>query len=42
VTWLQPSDAAPHLYPHGGLFRPDHTPKPLFTWLKAFRREVLA
>ena len=28
VTWLQPSDAAPHLYPHAGLFRPDQTPKP--------------
>jgi hypothetical protein len=42
VTWLHPSDAVTHLYPHGGLFRPDHAPKPLFTWLKSFRREVLA
>ena len=32
----------PHLYPHGGLFRPDQTPKPLVDWLKTFRRELLA
>jgi hypothetical protein len=42
VTWLQPSDAIPHLYPHAGLFRPDHSPKPLFSWMKSFRREILA
>jgi hypothetical protein len=42
VTWLQPSDATAHLYPHAGLFRPDGAPKPLFTWLKSFRREILA
>ena len=42
VTWLQPSDATPHLYPHAGLFRPDQTPKPLFSWMKSFRREILA
>lgn len=42
VTWLQPSDAAPHLYPHGGLFRADQTPKPIVPWLKSFRREILA
>ncbi len=41
VTWAQTSDAHPHLYPHGGLFRPDNTPKPLFPWLKSFRRELL-
>src|SRR6185437_12791277 len=29
VTWSQTSDAHPHLYPHGGLFRADQTPKPL-------------
>src|SRR3954452_22378994 len=42
VTWLQPSDATPHLYPHAGLFRPDQTPKPLYSWIRAFRREVLS
>jgi hypothetical protein len=42
VTWLQPGDATPHLYPHAGLFRPDQTPKPLFSWMKSFRREILA
>ena len=42
VTWLQASDAAPHLYPNGGLFRKDQSPKPLFPWLKTFRREFLA
>ena len=41
VTWSQPSDAAPHLYPHGGLFRGDNTAKPLVPWLKSFRRELL-
>jgi hypothetical protein len=40
VTWLQPSDAEPHLYPHAGLFRPDGTPKPLLEWLRRFRREA--
>jgi hypothetical protein len=42
VTWAQTSDAHPHLYPHGGLFRPDNVAKPLFPWLKSFRRELLA
>jgi glycosyl hydrolase family 10 len=42
VTWLQPSDATPHLYPHAGLFRADQTSKPLFPWIKSFRLEVLA
>jgi GH35 family endo-1,4-beta-xylanase len=42
VTWLQASDATPHLYPHAGLFRADQTPKPLFSWIKSFRREILA
>jgi hypothetical protein len=42
VIWLQASDAAPHLYPHGGLFRADQKAKPLFPWLTSFRREVLA
>lgn len=42
VTWLQPTDATPHLFPHGGLYRPDQTAKPIVGWLKSFRRELLA
>ena len=42
VAWCQTHDALPHLYPHGGLFRPDRTAKPLLAWLKSFRREILA
>lgn len=42
VTWLQPSDAVPHLYPHGGLYRADQSAKPVAAWLKSFRRELLA
>ena len=42
VTWLQASDATPHTYPHGGLFRPDQTAKPLVPWLQSVRAETLA
>ncbi len=41
VNWAQPRDAAPHLYPHGGLFRPDDAPKPIVEWLKKFRGDYL-
>jgi hypothetical protein len=41
VTWAQTSDGARHLYPHGGLFRPDQTPKPLLAWIQRFRGELL-
>jgi hypothetical protein len=41
VSWLQSSDAVPHLYPHGGLVRPDQTAKPLVPWLQALRAETL-
>ncbi len=37
VTWSQMSDAVPHLYQHGGLFRADGTAKPALSWLKEFR-----
>ncbi len=37
VNWLQPSDSSPHLYPFGGLFRADGTPKPLLDTLRQFR-----
>jgi hypothetical protein len=42
VTWAQTSDAHPHLFPHGGLYRPDRTPKPVVAWLESFRTELLA
>ena len=42
LSWLQASDAAPHLYPHGGLLRPDQTAKPLFSWMQMLRKETLA
>jgi hypothetical protein len=41
LNWLQASDAHPHLYPHGGLVRPDQTAKPLVSWLQALRAETL-
>jgi len=41
VTWKQLDDAAPHLFPHAGLIRPNKTPKPLLDWLKTFRTELL-
>jgi hypothetical protein len=41
VIWNQPSDGLPHLYPHAGLLRRDHTPKPLLDWLRTFRRDLL-
>jgi hypothetical protein len=41
VNWSQLTDATPHLYPHGGLFRADQTPKPVLSWLKEFRSENL-
>ncbi len=34
VSWLQASDALPHVYPHAGLIRPDQTAKPLVAWLR--------
>jgi hypothetical protein len=42
VSWLQAGDAGPHLYPHGGLLRPDQTAKPVVSWLQALRAETLA
>jgi hypothetical protein len=42
LSWLQLSDALPHLYPHAGLLRADQTPKPLFSWLQMLRKETLA
>ncbi len=42
VTWLQPSDAERHVFPHAGLFRRDGTPKPAADWLRDFRRTYFA
>jgi hypothetical protein len=42
VNWLQSSDAVPHLFPHGGLVRPDETAKPLVSWLQDLRTGILA
>lgn len=42
VKWLQPTDAAPHIYPNGGLFRADSSPKPIFSRLQAIRKEWIA
>ena len=42
VTWLEPSDALPHVYPHAGLFGPDQAPKPIFSWLQSLRQDVIA
>ena len=42
VTWLQATDATPHLYPHGGLFGPEGAPKLALPWLKSFREGHLS
>ena len=41
VAWRQLDDAAPHLYPHGGLIRPNKSPKPLLDWLAKFKADLL-
>jgi hypothetical protein len=41
VSWLQSSDALPHIYPHGGLIRPNQTAKPLVSWMQSLRAETL-
>jgi hypothetical protein len=41
VVWNQLSDAAPHQYPHGGLFDAKDKPKPAFESLKNMRRQYL-
>ena len=41
VSWLQLSDAFPHLYPHAGLLRPDQTPKRLYSWMQLLRKDTL-
>jgi hypothetical protein len=41
VHWVHTSDAAPHLFPHAGLLRPDQSPRPLVDWMKSFRARYL-
>ncbi len=42
VVWSQLSDARAHRFPHAGLLRPDHTPRPLLGKMKALRNGYLA
>ena len=42
VSWLERSDAIPHLYPHAGLLRADQSAKPLLSWMRMMRKETLA
>lgn len=42
VSWTQLADGVPHLYPHGGLHRPDGTPKPAVARLRTLRDDLLA
>ena len=41
VVWNQLSDAAPHQYPHGGLFDAADKPKPAFEAIKKMRKQYL-
>ena len=41
VLWNQLSDAAPHHYPHAGLFDADEKPKPALETLKKIRQKFL-
>jgi hypothetical protein len=42
VSWLQSSDALPHVFPHGGLVGADQAAKPLVGWLRSLRSDTLA
>jgi hypothetical protein len=41
VVWNQLSDAAPHYFPHGGLFDAENRPKPGLQALRKIRQEFL-
>ena len=41
ITWLQPTDALPHLFGHAGLFGLDGKPKPAFEALKGIKAAYL-
>ncbi len=40
VTWLQGSDAAPHVFPNSGLGRVDGSAKPVLDWFAEFRARI--
>jgi hypothetical protein len=42
VTWIEPTDVAPQVFPAAGLFRANHSPKSIVDWLRGFRRDFLA
>ncbi len=41
ILWNQLSDAAPHHYPHGGLFDAQNRPKPALESLRKIRQQLL-
>ena len=41
ILWNQLSDAAPHHYPHGGLFDAQDKPKPALESLRKIRQQLL-
>jgi len=41
VLWNQLSDAAPHHYPHSGVFDVEDKPKPALEALKKIRQQYL-
>jgi hypothetical protein len=41
MVWNQLSDAAPHVYPHGGLFDAKNKPKPAFKAIQSLREKYL-
>ena len=42
ILWNQLSDAAPHHYPHGGLFDAQDQPKPALESLRKIRQQLLS
>lgn len=40
VTWSRVSDAAPHPFPHSGLFRADQSPKPAFAAWERLHQDI--
>src|SRR5262249_41497229 len=41
ILWNQLSDAAPHFFPHGGLFAAGDQPKPALEALRKIRQQYL-
>ena len=40
VTWLQATDAVPHIFPHAGLVKADGSPKAAYEWFAGFRKRI--